>query len=333
MLYYVKRVSPSDSASERKDMMNARENIIRILKHDHPEYMPEVGKQPFVYLRGGIMESPEEGGLDDWGVEWLGGGDTPIYPNRNGPIKDLAELKSFKFPDPYQPGLFDDTKEAIAQADRENNLLVANLYFGVFERAWLLLGLENALMYMVIHPEEMKWLFAKIADFKIAITKQFIELGVDAILFGDDWGTQKSLFVKPELWREQIKPEQARMYKPCKDKGIWVIQHTDGHVEEIIPDLIEIGMDCWNPCQPWANDLAGLKRLYGDKLTFWGGIDSQRVLPLGTPEEVKAEVKTRIEELGTNGGYIPGPSHVIPFPEANTRAMNETIREYGQYKR
>lgn len=316
-------------------MLNPKENIIRILKHDHPEYLPEVGKQPFIYLRGGIKESPEEGqgGLDDWGVEWLGGGDKPVYPGRNAPIKDLSELKSFKFPDPHQPGLFDDTKEAIAQADRENNLLVANVYFGVFERAWLLLGIENLLVYMITNPEEMKWLFAKIADFKIAITEQFIKLDVDAILFGDDWGTQKNLFIKPELWREQIKPEQARMYVPCKEKGIWVIQHTDGHVEEIIPDLIEIGMDCWNPAQPGANDLFKLNRLYGGKFTFWGGVDSQKVLPLGTPAEVKAEVKRLIEELGTNGGYIPGPSHVIPFPEENTRAMNKAIREYGQYKK
>ena len=157
------------------------------------------------------------------------------------------------------------------------------------------------------------------------------EIGVDGILFGDDWGTQERLFVEPETWRELIKPELARMYAAARKRGLFVFQHTDGCVQDIVGDLVELGCDCIDPCQPLANDLAMLKRLYGDKLTFRGAVDSQYTLTLGTPKEVEEEVKTRIEQLAPGGGYICEPSHYVPFPEENVQAMINAARKYGKY--
>jgi uroporphyrinogen decarboxylase len=159
---------------------------------------------------------------------------------------------------------------------------------------------------------------------------QFMKLGADGVWFGDDWGTQNGLFMSPSVWRELIKPEQARMYNAVKELNGIVFQHSCGCIEAIVGDLIEIGMDVWHPAQP-CNNLALLKQKYGNKMCFMGAIDSQYVLPLGSTEEVREEVRRRIKELGKDGGYIPLPSHEIPFPKENWEAMIDEIKKIKKY--
>jgi len=149
--------------------------------------------------------------------------------------------------------------------------------------------------------------------------------------YGDDWGTQTSLFMPPETWRKTIRPQTQRIYDCMKGRDILIDQHSCGRIEEVFDDIVEMGAAMFNPCQP-CNDLARLKREYGDRISFCGGIDSQFVLarPGVTPAEVRGEVRRRIDEMGTGGGYIAGPSHGVPYDQVLIDAMNDEIDRYGR---
>ena len=204
---------------------------------------------------------------------------------------------------------------------------------GIFERLYLLLGMEEALMAYYTDEEEMYALASAIADYKIEFLKKYHEeVKPDILWYGDDWGTQNNLFISPEKWRAVIRPHTQRIYDCAKSLGIIINQHSCGKIESVLGDIVEMGADCWNPCQP-CNDLRGLKQKYGDKICFIGGVDSQFVLsnPLATPEDVSEEVKRRIQEMALpDGGYIVGPSHSVPYDPLKLKAMNHTIQTYGR---
>ena len=314
--------------------MSAKENLIQVLDHGKPDHIPYYGEGGSVMVTHGIVNRPKRrGGLDSWGAGW-GYQDDPLigsYPTTPA-LSSVDDIAHYRPPDPEAPGLFDEAAKQLEEVDREQNLVTAWNAFNLFERSWILLGMENLLVAMLTDPEKLKPLYRTLADIFITLTDRFVEeLHVDVIHYGDDWGTQDRLFMAPELWRELIKPELARMYSAAKKHGVYVYQHADGCVQEIVGDLVELGCDRLDPCQPKANDLGTLKKQYGDKLCFSGGVDSQYVLSLGTPEEVEKEVKFRIDQLGKGGGYICGPSHHVAFPEENVEAMVRATKKYGKY--
>jgi uroporphyrinogen decarboxylase len=148
-------------------------------------------------------------------------------------------------------------------------------------------------------------------------------------MFGDDYGTQKGLIMSPACWREFIKPRLGAMCRRVKTAGKFVFLHSCGNVRGLLPDLIECGVDVLNPFQPEVMDLADVKREFGDRLTFYGGISTQRTLPLGTPEQTREEVRRLSSVIGRGGGYIVAPAHAIPAdarPE-NVAAMIESVSE------
>jgi len=157
---------------------------------------------------------------------------------------------------------------------------------------------------------------------------------VDVVMFPEDMGTQDQLFMRPELYRRTIKPYHRRFVEAIKGKTrAKVLIHSDGAVYEAIGDFIEMGIEALNPVQVSAKGMGDTKKLkaeFGRDLCFWGAIDTHRVLPFGTPEEVAAEVRMRIDHLGPGGGYVVASVHTInaEVPPANVAAMLETARNY-----
>jgi uroporphyrinogen decarboxylase len=161
------------------------------------------------------------------------------------------------------------------------------------------------------------------------LIQRFIDLGVDGGYFGDDYGAQKGLLFAPRTWRQLIKPRLVRLFAPFREAGLPILMHSDGQIQQILPDLIEIGLTALNPAQPEVLDHIWLREDFGGKLAFYGGISTQTVLPHGAPDEVRQAVAACERDLAPNGtGLLLAPSHrmMTDIPLANVTALVEAFR-------
>jgi uroporphyrinogen decarboxylase len=261
---------------------------------------------------------------DQFGVQWDRTIDADIGTVCDSPLTS-ENLARYPFPDPLDPSRFQDWEALLA--GREDCFVVANLGFSLFERAWTLAGMETVLMAMADEKRFLNDLLDRILDFNLRLIEKACSFPIDAMRFGDDWGHQRGLIMGPSLWRELIGPRVRRMYSLVKSRGKRVFIHSCGKVDELFPDLIESGLDVFNPFQPEVMDVFEMKRRYGDRLSFFGGISTQKTLPYGTVQQVKDEVRRLLDAIGKNGGYIASPAHDIPKdakPE-NIAAMIEVL--------
>ena len=150
---------------------------------------------------------------------------------------------------------------------------------------------------------------------------------IDGFFLMDDWGQQEGLLMSPQMWREYFKPGMQKLCKIVKDKNIFLFFHSCGNIECLIPELIEMGIDVLNPFQPEVMDVYKIKRKYGSNLCFYGGIGTQEVLPHGTVQQIKADVREKIRILGQNGGYLLAPAHAVQVdvPIENILALAEVM--------
>ena len=260
-------------------------------------------------------------GFDWWGAGW--GTDTEGYWHASAPLSEDSDPAAFSWPDPESPTLLDKAAAAIA-ADAGRHFVVPNFGFALFERAWSLRGFDQFLMDLVCEAEAAAELLDRITAIQIALAKRFVALGVDGGYFGDDYGAQKSLLFAPSVWRELIKPRLAQMFAVFRDAGLPVILHSDGDIWPILPDLVDIGLTCLNPVQPEVLEHARLYREFGKHLSFYGGISTQAVLPVASPDAVRAATQACIRELAPDAsGLILGPSHRMQsdIPVENVEAM------------
>lgn len=247
--------------------------------------------------------------VDEWGVHWDRTIDTDIGTVFNRRITPET-LPSYTFPDPEGPGRFEAFPAAIDAAG--GRFVIATLAFTLFERAWTLAGMEEVLMAMAAGDRFADELLDGILAFDEAVVRRALTFAVDGVRFGDDWGQQHGLIMGPALWRRYIKPRVARLYRMVRDAGRKVFIHCCGKIDEIFPDLVEIGVDVFNPFQPEVTDVLDIKRRFGSSLTFFGGISTQRTLPYGTAAQVREEVRRLLQTIGEDGGYIAAPAHDIP---------------------
>ena len=271
---------------------------------------------------------------DEWGVGWRNAG----YETRFGsgsytemvshPLADAAALDSYAPPDPDRPALYADSESVIRRFEDEY-WIVGVTVTTIFETAWALRGLEQMLIDFVEDPALADRILDIPFRYHLAAAKRLVEMGVDMIWTGDDVGAQDSMMVSPKTWRRFLKPRMAEFIATLKriNPGLKLAYHSDGCIDPIIPELIEIGVDVLNPIQPRSMDPALLKRNYGDRLCFWGTIDEQFTLPFGSAEDVREEVRGRIEAVGAGGGLILGPTHHVQLdtPLENFWAMVNAI--------
>ena len=263
---------------------------------------------------------------DEFGVQWDRTIDHDIGAVCNRRITPET-LGGYEFPEAAEPSRYEGLDEMVTR--NPDRFLCADVGFSLFERAWTLAGMEVVLAAMAAQPAFVHALLDRILEFNMRVIERACGYDIDAVCFGDDWGHQGGLMMGPRLWRELIKPRVHRMYRAVKEQGKNVFIHSCGRIQEVFPDLIECGLDVFNPFQPEVMDVFEMKRTYGRELSFWGGISTQKTLPYGTPQQTKDEVRALLDTIGDSGGYIAAPAHAIPAdakPE-NVAAMIDVLND------
>ncbi|MEI8115780.1 MAG: uroporphyrinogen decarboxylase family protein [Bacteroidia bacterium] len=257
------------------------------------------------------------------------------YPLAKAETK--ADIEAFRFPDPDAPGRFRDA-EALVKKYKNDYLIIGDIEVTVFSLAHQLVGMEKLLVDMMMETEYVVPLFEACAEFQTQIGLRLIEKGVDAIWFGDDFGTQTNLIIPPETFRDQLKPIYTKMVERFKEakSDIIPILHCDGAVAGLLNDIREIGFEVFNPVQPGVpgHQPQDMKDNFGNQFAFWGAIDQQDLLPNGTDKELECDISEKINILGKGGGYMIAPAHIIQndvSPE-RVRKFIEWCKKHGTYK-
>ena len=277
----------------------------------------------------GLIEeiTPEQIGpdtyRDDWGVIWRREPGDDIGVVVEAPLKEPS-LAGFELPTPAPRAKH---LEALCARNPEHFRLVS-MSSPIFQRAWFLRGFENFLMDLAAEEDFVFALIDMVMEYTTRVVTEAISYDIDGFFFFDDWGQQEGLLISPDMWRKFIKPGMTKLFQMVKDRGLFLFFHSCGDVSALIPELIDMGLDALNPFQPEVLDVYAIKREYGDRLSFYGGIGTQELLPHGTADEVRADVREKIRLLGEGGGYLLAPAHAVQadVPVENVMAMVEELK-------
>jgi uroporphyrinogen decarboxylase len=286
---------------------------------------------------------PDGSSMDEWGLIRVKPPDG-YYFFKNSPLageRTLDDIEKYPWPDPNDEERFKGLKEQAIFLRKSTDYAL----IGMFPRPFVSLsqflrGYSDWFMDLIINREFIEALMERILEICLGIGKKLLEkVGeyIDIVFVHDDLATQESLMMSPQIYREVIKPRHKKIFDLIKEMTqAKVIYHCDGAIYPIIQDFIEIGVDVLNPVQVSAKgiDTNLLKREFGDRISFWGGIDTSYVLPKGTPEEVKNEVHKRINDLRKGGGFVLAPVHNIldEVPPENIVTMYQIAVESGKYQ-
>jgi len=277
---------------------------------------------------------------DMWGIERFQPEGSYYYDLAGSPLAgevSISDILKYPWPDPDDPGFTDGLADRVRWIrEHTDAAAILALPSAFVHTSQYLRGFEDWFCDFVADPKRLEILFDAILDVTMAVARRQLEAvgrEVDVILTADDLGFQKALLVNREHYLRYIKPRQQRFFRQIKDlTPAKVVFHSCGSVASIIDDLIEMGVDGLNPVQPQAAGMnpAELKKKYRGRMAFWGGTDSQNIVPRGSTTDVKRMVEELIEAMGEGGGYVFSNCHNIQpdVPLANVLAMFEHAREY-----
>ena len=273
-----------------------------------------------------FVDEDEKYYYDPFGIAWRKGNPARID---DPPLKQPT-LKGINWPE-YIPDWH--CEDVVQQTEDHKDKFVYYQFVGCFwERAWYLRGFDTWLMDLYVNRDFAEDLMDALVDHLLPAVDRILELPVDGIVFGDDFGTQRGLMVNPDLWREIVKPRLARIYRKVTDAGRYLGIHSCGNVTDILNDYIELGVQFFHPFQEEAMDIARAKEAVGNRITFRGGIGVQHVLPRGTPDDVRRYVRDLAKILAPGGGWImeAGKPLGMETPVENAAALLETMLEVSE---
>jgi uroporphyrinogen decarboxylase len=320
--------------------MNAKENALRIMQFDNPERVAT--EYPFHsvaytgcghegYNGGGHHLPAGEKWTDIWGTEWHKEQDGVMGFPRGNPLADLVTaMKSYPWPDPDDERICGPIRTMAAGWDRNESFLDGSQRDTLWEKSYMLVGMENIMCYFYTEPNAVKDLLHRIMDFQLGIAKHYLEIGVEMASMSDDLGTQRGLLLAPEIIHEFLVPEYRRLFQLYKRHKVLINFHSCGHVIPMLKTFMELGVDVLNPVQVTANDLATVRQITKGQLTLQGGLDAS-VIVHGPTDAIRRQVAERIRQLGQNGGYFCCPDHGVPWPDNHYKAFKQAVEEFGRY--
>lgn len=322
-------------------MQTAKQAMLARMKGEKADFIPEyysvVRDVVFPGERYIDLEhfDPYGTGPDAWGVMWTNQGPNPAVDG-NTVAKDFRlfeEMDEWKEKVHFPPIDFMPVEQILKgmmhgmHVNPEEEVVSCLLLSGAFERMNQMIGFENALTAFYEYPDEVHAFFDAMCEYKlkcIEMAHKYIK--PDVIHMHDDWGTNDNMFFSPEIWREFIKPLEKRYADKIHELGMIYMHHSCGYITQIIPDLVEIGVDCINPMMV-KNDIDGIMEQYGDKITVMGGVDSQTMEILATPEDTKRIVREAMDKYVNKGRYLP---FIIPIRQETFGMYMEAVNEYGR---
>ena len=320
--------------------MNTKEDALRIIRFNNPERV--VGGCPThnIGYRGCNHEGYAGGGhhlpvgsvwRDIWGTEWHREHEGVMGFPRGNPLADLpATIGHYAWPDPNDERIVRQIYEQARGWKKEETFLCGSHRDTLWEKCYMLVGMENAMCCFHDEPNAMREVLRRIMDFQVGIAKHYLIAGVEMVSLSDDLGTQCGLLLSPELIHDFLLPEYERLFALYKPRQVLVNFHSCGHIEPVLDVFMGLGVDILNPVQATANDLALVRRKTAGHMALQGGISSG-LIASGPPSAIREEVRHRIGELGRNGGYFCAPDQGMPWPEAHIQAVYDAVREFGVY--
>jgi len=317
--------------------MDGRERVIRTLEFENPDRIPvDLWTLPATHLKYGkrldeIMDRNErdivsfsgpldlaydgrvykKGGFtDSWGSEWMNLQEGMVGEVKNPVFKEIEKVNSYTPPagefktewPGFRPGLDEKIKEA-----RGKGKFILGGWVSIFERMQFLRGTENLYCDLAEQSKEVLKIRDIVVDFYKEYLKAWLETDVDGITFGDDWGSQRALLISPGLWKSFFKPAYKVLFDIIKAKGKYIFVHSDGYIMDLYPEFIEMGVNAINS-QLWCMGVENVAEKFAGKITFWGEISRQDILPHGTPEDIKKAAQKMKKHLFVNGGGLIGQS-------------------------
>jgi len=288
---------------------------------------------------GYYRETESDTYIDEWGITWK----KIPYDTLNGrgfyteivdfPLADASKLDTYTPPDPDYEDM--GYAEAVIERYGKTKYICGIIDCSIFEALKYLRGIEQSLIDLIAEKDIAHRVMDMSVEYHLQLGLKLIERGVDMLWLADDIGGEHTLLMSPETFREMIKPKMGYMIGELKkrNKNIKVAFHSDGYIEPVIDDLIEVGVDLLNPVQPESMGPAFIKKRYGDRIALWGTVSTQVTLPFGKPEDVEAEVRERIRTCAPGGGFLLAPTHNIQLdvPLENVNAFYRAVKKYGQY--
>jgi len=271
--------------------------------------------------------------MDEWGMTW--GSSDESWPGSwpiEHAINNYEDWKSLTIPDPNLSGRMIQPKRTIELAKKD--LAVVGGIRGPFSAASILCGLVNLCMWLYENPAFVHHLIQTMSEWNTKIGIQLIETGVDAVIIHDDWGMNDSTFIRPEQWIKFVKPYIAEQVKTLSDMGVPVILHSDGNLNNILDDIMELKISALNPLQRSANmNIREIKAKYGSRLSLIGNISTTTTLSQGNPDDVELEVLECLRDAAPGGGYIMAPDHSFNsgIPAENIHRVINTCKKFGKY--
>ena len=273
---------------------------------------------------------------DSWGCTWANIAEGLASVVVAHPIEDWNDFEAFQAPDPLtkgdvldEPPDWQKIEKNLKEVKQNGGLARAGLRHGfMYMRLWYLRGFENLMMDIALDEPRLGQLVEMVLNYSMQLIRKYLDMGAEYMFFGDDLGLQKSLAISPEKFRMYLKPCYQEMFNLCRKFGAGVYLHSDGHILEIIPDLVECGANIINP-QTRANTLEGLEKVARGKVCIRLDLDRQ-LFPFATPEEIKAHIKEAVDKLNLpQGGLMLSASCLPDIPLENIEAICETFEEVG----
>jgi uroporphyrinogen decarboxylase len=275
--------------------------------------------------------------LCPWGITWRN-----VY-NETGHYTEIIDhplagdedrLERYRIPDPDEDRIYEGARRLLERYG-DGHWVVGSCQCSIFEASWYLRGLDRLLMDLALNPDYVDELMDKVMEFPRRAGLRYIDMGVDMVWLGDDIATQAGMMISPEMWRRYLKPRYAKLFAEFRARrpGIAIAYHSCGNCDAIIPEMMEIGLDVLNPVQPLALDPLLAKQKYGSLLTLFGAMDVQHVMPFGSTDDVRREVRRLMEGCARGGGFILAGAHHFQSDTnpANVFAFYDAGREFGSY--